>query len=392
MPAYPRHTGRHIVLMRAGLGQAKSAQTLHRAAGLRLDVSSDCEGTVTGHHIAAGEGLFFHHLDAGIVHADPDQLEALCAQSQTGGALVTVEPERTVQAIQLASAPAAARETQGSWGLQATRVTASQFSGRGVRIAILDTGIDLQHPDFVTRSVVSQSFVAGESVADVNGHGTYCAGVACGPASPVQPPRYGVATQAELYIGKVIAGEGSGADGNILAGIDWAVRGGCAVISLSVGTPVAPGEPYSPIYEQVARRALDAGTLTIAAAGNASLRPDCIAPVDRPANSPSILAVAAIDVYLRIAPFSCGGVNPHGGEVNLAAPGVAIRSSWPGPDIYRTNSGTSMATPYVAGIAALLAEANPSIRGRALEELLMRSAKPLPYPARDVGAGLIQAP
>jgi subtilisin family serine protease len=364
-------------------------QTLHQAAGLRVGVSSDHEGTGIGHEVSAGEGQLFHRLGAGLVHVDPDQLAALHAQRR--GDIVSIEPERIVKAIQLAS-DTSSSETKDAWGLQTTGVTHSRFSGRGVRVAILDTGLDLKHPDFAGRTIVSQSFVSGESVDDVNGHGTYCAGVACGPALPQQPPRYGVAGDAELYIGKIIAHNGSGADGNILAGIDWAVRSGCAIVSLSVGTPVAPGEPYSTIYEQVAQRALAAGTLIIAAAGNDSLRPDCIAPVDHPANCPSILAIAAVDVYLRIAPFSCGGINANGGEIDLAAPGVAIRSSWPRPNLYRTNSGTSMASPYVAGIAALLAEANPSSRGRDLRALLTKGVLPLPFPARDVGTGLIQAP
>lgn len=391
-PARARHTGRHIILLRDTLGRG-GVQTLHQVAGLRVGVSSDHEGTPQGPRISEGEGLLFHRLGAGLVHVDPDQLMAL--RARIGADLVAIEPERFVRAIELASGPPpqpAPDETQLTWGLQATRVARSQFSGRGVRLAVLDTGLDLQHPDFVTRSIVSRSFVADEAVDDANGHGTYCAGVACGPSSPAQPPRYGVAGDAELYVGKVIGDDGNGADGNILAGIDWAVRGGCAVISLSVGTPVAPGEPYSPLYEQVAQRALAAGTLIIAAAGNDSLRPDSIAPVDHPANCPSILAVAAIDEYLRIAPFSCGGINTDGGEINLAAPGVAIRSSWTRPDLYRTDSGTSMATPYVAGIAALLAEANPAIRGHDLQALLTQCAQPLALPARDVGAGLIQAP
>jgi subtilisin family serine protease len=261
----------------------------------------------------------------------------------------------------------------------------------------LDTGIDLDHPDFAGRPIVSRSFVAGGTINDMNGHGTYCAGIACGPAKPATPPRYGIASNAELHIGKVIADNGHGTDGSILAGIDWAVQCGCAIVSLSMGTPVARGESYSLGYEQVAQRALAAGTLIMAAAGNDSLRPDAIAPVDHPANCPSILAIAAVNEYLQIAPFSCGGVNVHGinvhgGEVDIAAPGVAIRSAWPRPALYRTNSGTSMATPFAAGIAALLAEANPTARGRALLSLLTQRAKPLSLPARDVGAGLIQAP
>jgi subtilisin len=394
-----RHTGRHLVLLREGLGRS-GAQTLQNAGGLRMGVSADNEGAAAGSQVRPGEGVLFHHLGAALVHADGDQLAAL--GRQTGVELVAIEPERWVVAIQLASdgvspggipgGSGAVDEASDTWGLQTTRVTVSRFSGRGVRVAVLDTGLDLGHPDFAGRSIVSQSFVAGAIVDDGNGHGTYCVGVACGPATPAQLPRYGVACDAELYIGKVIGDDGSGADGSILAGIDWAVRNSCAIVSLSVGSPVAVGEPYSPVYEQVAQRALAAGTLIMAAAGNDSVRPDEIAPVDHPANCPSILAIAAIDEYLRIAPFSCGGINPNGGEVNMAAPGVAIRSAWPRPALYRMDSGTSMATPCAAGIAALLAEANPSIRGSDLLALLTKGAQPLALPVRDVGAGLVQAP
>jgi subtilisin len=378
-------------LLREGLGRG-GAQVLRNASGLRVSVPADDEGPAR-HHLFPGEGALFHQVGAALVHADPDQLAAL--SGHTGNSFVSIEPERVVTAIQLAGAVAGeggVSETTDTWGLQTTRVAESRFSGRGVRVAVLDTGLDLQHPDFVGRSIVSQSFVAGASVDDGNGHGTYCVGVACGPSSPSQLPRYGVAGDAELYVGKVIGDDGSGTDGSILAGIDWAVRGGCAIVSLSMGSPVAVGEPYSPVYEQVAQRALAAGTVIMAAAGNDSMRPDDIAPVDHPANCPSILAVAAIDVYSRVAPFSCGGINGDGGEVNMAAPGVAIRSSWPRPVLYRTDSGTSMATPCAAGVAALLAEANPTVRGRDLFALLSQSARSLGLPVRDVGAGLIQAP
>ena len=383
------HTERHIVLFRDGLGHGV-AQMLHCVAGLRVSESLDHDGSVSAYHLPTGEALLFRCLGAGIVHGDPDQLVALHGKSWGGS--FSIEAERSVQITQFATDTALPSEAQDTWGLQTTGVTQSQFSGRGVRVAILDTGLDLEHPDFAGRSITSRSFVSRESVDDMNGHGTYCVGVACGPVVPKQPPRYGVAGDAEIYIGKIIANNGSGADGDILAGIDWAARSGCAVASLSVGTPVARGEPHSPIYEQVARRALAAGTLVIAAAGNGSLRPDCVAPVDHPANCPSILAISAVDAYLRIAPFSSGGINADGGEIDLAAPGVAIRSSWPRPNLYRTDSGTSMAVPYVAGIAALLAEANPSARGAELRALITKGARPLTLPARDVGSGLIQAP
>nr|MBX2865980.1 S8 family serine peptidase [Leptolyngbyaceae cyanobacterium MAG.088] len=221
--------------------------------------------------------------------------------------------------------------------------------------------------------------------------------------------RYGVAYNAEIFAGKVLSDRGSGADGGIIQGIEWALENGCAVISMSLGATVQPGEPFSQIYETVAQRALAQGTLIIAAAGNSSsdrfgkrLNPPN--PVGRPANSPSIMAVAAIDSELQIASFSDGSINPDGGQVDIAGPGVAVYSTWtlnplptwpwepPNPPArYNTISGTSMATPHVAGIAALYAEATGK-RGLELWALLMRDAQRLSLSSADAGAGLVQAP
>jgi subtilisin len=229
-------------------------------------------------------------------------------------------------------------------------------------------------------------------VDDANGHGTFCAGVACGPPQPRDAPRYGIASAAELHVARVLGDDASGTDGNVLAGIDWAVGRGCAVISISLGSPVYLGDGYPEVYEHVAARSLAAGSILIAPAGNESQRPDSIAPVEHPANCPSIVAVGALGQSLEVAPFSNGGLNPNGGEVGLVAPGIAIVSAAPRPDLYQVGSGTSMATPFVAGVAALLAEAHPEVRGAALRALLLEAFRALPAPARDVGAGLVQAP
>lgn len=287
---------------------------------------------------------------------------------------------------------AAFSETEFTWGLQATKVALSRFSGRDTRIAVLDTGMDLGHPDFVGRPITSRSFVEGQEVQDGHGHGTHCIGTACGPRQPAQLPRYGVAFNAEIFAGKVLSNQGSGADGGILAGIQWAIRNKCHVVSMSLGSPVFEGETFSQIFEQVAKRALRRGSLIIAAAGNDSRRPSFIAPVSHPANCPSIMAVGALDQQFQIAGFSNGGLNPQGGQIDIAGPGVAVQSSFPRPTLRRSLSGTSMATPHVAGIAALLAEANPGARGRELVSLLLQGARRLSLPARDVGSGLVQAP
>ena len=288
-------------------------------------------------------------------------------------------------------------ESKTTWGLQVLNVADSPFSGHGVKVAVLDTGFDLDeqggfHPDFKGRTITLASFVEGVSSAkDGNGHGTHCIGTACGPRQPAVPPGYGIAFKAEIFAGKVLNDAGSGADGWILDGIEWAINQGCRVISMSLGAAREIDDPFNQYYEDVAQRALKAGTVIVAAAGNDSRRPFFIEPVSGPADCPSIIAVAALDPQFRVAPFSNAGLNTNGGEVNVGAPGVAVFSSFRNGGHTRLQ-GTSMATPHVAGVAALLAEANPTATGPELFELLVNSVKALALAQQDVGGGLIQAP
>jgi subtilisin len=292
----------------------------------------------------------------------------------------------------MAAVAAALDESQAAWGLQLTKALESCYSGRGVRVAILDTGFDLGHPDFTTRTLVGETFIDGEAVQDGHGHGTHCIGTSCGSQHPDTLPRYGVAYDAEIYAGKVLSNQGSGADRGILAGIEWAVANDCRIVSMSLGARTRPGQSFSRVFETAAQRALAAGTLIVAAAGNESNRPGQVNPVAHPANCPSILAVAALDSQLAVAPFSNRGINPDGGQVDIAGPGVKVYSSWPMPTRYRTINGTSMATPHVAGVAALLAEAHPQATTAELKNLLLQGARRLPLPSSDVGVGLVQAP
>jgi subtilisin family serine protease len=435
--AGPGTTGRFLVLLREDGGAG--AQTLNKVAGLKVATTADFSTAgATAEGLGAAGGIVFEGLGVAVVDAEPDQVNALSAAGESG--ILAVERERIVHAIgetllpgvarlappaplsgggvQLeyvrgyrdalvnlyegltngadadaaAEAAAAFREEDATWGLQAVGVPACRFTGRGIRVAVLDTGFDAGHPDFVGRAVSMRSFIEGEEAQDGHGHGTHCIGTALGGDRPATLPRYGVACHAEIFSGKVLSNAGSGSDAGILAGIQWAVANGCAVVSMSLGAPVGPGATHSRVFETAARRALRAGTLIIAAAGNESERPGFIAPVGHPANCPSIMAVAALDSRFQVAPFSCGGLNPQGGQVDIAGPGVAVRSSWPRPLLHRTINGTSMATPHVSGVAALYAEADPDARGRALMSILVQSARRLELPGRDVGAGLVQAP
>lgn len=323
----------------------------------------------------------------------------------TGGAVVAAPPGAAIAA-------AAPDESQATWGLQVTRALASSATGKGVPVAVLDTGLDLTHPDFVGRSVTSKSFLQGVATAqDGHGHGTHCAGTVCGPLKPSKLPRYGVAPNVKLFVGKVLRDSGSGPESAILSGINWALTQGCRVISMSLGSPVDVGDPPDDDYEEVGRIALGQNCLIVAAAGNESNRPGSIRPVGVPANSTSIMAVAALQFVsgqqFQVAVFSNGGINPGGGKVDITAPGVAVLSSWsttafgptplapsrpPTGTRYHIISGTSMATPHVAGVAALLVERDPAATADQIMHRLTQTAKSLPLPARDVGSGLVQAP
>ena len=136
-----------------------------------------------------------------------------------------------------------------------------------------------------------------------------------------------------------------------------------------------------------------AGTLVVAAAGNESSRHEgWYAPVGHPANCPSILAVGAVDEKMQLGDFSNRGLNPRGGQVDVVAPGVDVLSAFPMPARTRRLSGTSMATPHVAGLVALWAEANPKATATELWTLLTQHARRLPLLSTDVGAGLATAP
>jgi subtilisin family serine protease len=365
---------------------------------------------------SGADATVFDTLGIAVVSASPEQLGALQTAGEGQPVVLSVSPELVHHVLapadyvrgyrdgvadlsaRLDGGPAAAAaaaapvfedSSQSTWGLQATRSVQSALSGNGVKVAILDTGFDAVHPDFAGRSITTQSFVQGESPQDGHGHGTHCIGIACGPRTPSAGPRYGIAHQAEIFAGKVLSNSGSGTDAGILAGIDWAVASGCAVVSMSLGADIAQAHPP---YTAAGQRALDRGVLLIAAAGNNAQRlQGNFGFVGVPANGPYIMAVGALDQQLAVPYFSARSLPGRGGQVDIAGPGWQVYSSWPMPGRYRSISGTSMAAPHAAGVAALWAEAT-GYRGRELWSVLVQEADRLLAPSADVGSGLVIAP
>lgn len=416
-------TGRYIVVLSEQVAgdPGASASALASMAGVSSVASSRDfkDGAVDLEQTRSSDATLFAELGVAVVTVDPSGGGAMAALATEDPRILAVEPERVQRALEeppasveytrgfrdgvsslygrvadaaaeLGAAPDFADSAQFTWGLAATRAASSSRTGANIAVAILDSGLDLAHPDFAGRPIVSRSFVAGQTVQDGGGHGTHTVGTSCGPADPPGPSRrYGVATQAKIFVGKVLSDRGFGADGQILAGINWALTNNVHVISMSLGIEF---NQVSQAYETVGQRALAAGTLIVAAAGNnADRAAGYMGFVGIPANSPSILAVAAVDANLGIANFSSRSSAGTGGRIDIAAPGVAIYSSFPMPDRYHTTSGTSMAAPHVAGIAALVSQATGA-RGAELWSKLIQGAQPLNLPSVDVGAGLVQAP
>jgi len=419
-------TGRYVLVFREGAGNDALA-VLDKSTGARksrmLSSADFGDGGVDLNQLEGSDGIVFEQLGIAVVSIEQDQASLLGERVGEDSSILSLEPEgvmhilsegglspdylrgfrdaATILAEKCGQKPidAPTEESAASffdtenltWGLQATRVGASRFSGRGVRVAVLDTGLDLLHPDFTSRSVVSKSFLSGVvSAQDGHGHGTHCVGTACGPLQPNSGRRYGVAHRSQIYVGKVLSDAGRGGDAGILAGIEWALSNRCHVVSMSLGAEVCT---TSVAYETAGQRALNAGMLIVAAAGNNSRRTaGQIGCVNRPANSRSFMAVGALDQKLKVADFSAGDTSQKPGtSVDIAGPGVGVYSGWPMTAYSRSISGTSMATPHVAGIAALWAEATNS-RGGALWQRVIANAQTLPGPYVDVGRGLVIAP
>lgn len=288
----PLYTGRYLLIYTNGNTQNFSSyiKNLESTSGFRVASINDFNiEEFDEESIEDVDLLLYEDLGVALIGTeDKERVKNLDTSSQEH----VIQPEKIVYVPK--DLPTS-QESPETWGVQITQTINSKYSGNGVKIAVLDTGFDIDHPDFSGRTIQYKSFVPTETIDDKHGHGTHCIGIACGNTDS-NGKRYGVANNSDIYAEKVLNNQGSGAQSWILNGINWAVRNNCEIISMSLGSRVYPGQGYDIAYERAAKFALDNGSLIVAASGNESRRSRGIfQPIGSPANCPSILAVAAID-------------------------------------------------------------------------------------------------
>jgi len=334
-------------------------------------------------------------------------------------ALAPVMPTRLVRPVEVGDAEAATT----AWGIGAVGADSSSRTGAGVVVAVLDTGIDAGHPAFTGVTLVEEDFT-GSGNGDRQGHGSHCAGTVLG--RDVDGTRIGVARGvSRALIGKVLGDDGRGSSEAMLQGMQWAVQNGARVVSISIeldfpafvkdqvdaGTPAdlatsralaayrANLRMFDTLLQMI--RSLEpfgAGGVVVGAAGNGShreLNPDFEIGVELPAAADGVVSVAALAQSpqgLAIAPFS----NTF---AQISGPGVKIVSAKNGGGL-TTKSGTSMACPHVAGVAALWWEevlasplpANPSTVTAKLLSSAASNGFAAGVEVADRGVGLVRAP
>ncbi|GAA3477093.1 S8 family serine peptidase [Streptomyces yanii] len=269
------------------------------------------------------------------------------------------------------------------------------FDGSNVKVTVLDSGIDATHPDFTGRIAEAVDFTnSPNGPVDQHGHGTHVASTIAGTGQASNGLRRGVAPGAKLSIGRVCGPDGSCAGSAVIAGMEWAAKSGADVVNMSLGG--APSDGKDILSQTVNTLSRTYGTLFVIAAGNAG--PDA-ETVGSPGAADEALTVAAVDKSDQMARFSSRGPRVGDGAVkpDISAPGVAIVAARakgtgmgkPVDDFYTSASGTSMATPHMAGAAAIVAQQHPDFTGRQIKSLLMATSKDLGHDLFAQGAGRV---
>ncbi|GAA1300331.1 S8 family serine peptidase [Saccharothrix xinjiangensis] len=250
-------------------------------------------------------------------------------------------------------------------------------TGRGATVAVLDTGVDADHPDLAGAVVEARNFSLSDTTDDRNGHGTHVAATITGSGA-----YQGVAPDARLLVGKVLGDGGGGRESDVIAGMEWAAAAGADVVNMSLGSSL-PSDGADPMSLAVDRLTERSGALFVVAAGNTG---PSAGTIGSPAAADSALTVGAVDREDGLARFSSRGPREGDGAIkpDITAPGVDVvaararngRIGTPVGEAHVALSGTSMAAPHVAGAAAILAARHPDWTADQLKGTLMGSARP----------------
>lgn len=264
------------------------------------------------------------------------------------------------------------------------------FTGKNIKVAVIDTGIDLNHPDFANRVVQFKDFT-GEGQLDNHGHGTHVAGIVGGTGAASNGKYRGVAPECSFYIAKVLRGDGSGDTSDVMGGVEWAVQQGAQVINLSLGSDGACDGTDA--LSVLCDAAVSRGVVMCVAAGNAGPGEST---VGSPGCAKTVITIGATTKLDEVAGFSSRGPTSDGRvKPDLCFPGssiVSCRSSGtsmgtPINNLYTSASGTSMATPHASGACAVLLQAQPGLAPQQIKDLLMETAKDLQWAPNDQGQG-----
>ncbi|GLZ38958.1 S8 family serine peptidase [Actinokineospora sp. NBRC 105648] len=250
------------------------------------------------------------------------------------------------------------------------------LTGKGVKVAVLDTGIDTTHPDLRGKVAQQRTFAEDSDAIDHEGHGTHVASIIAGGGAKYR----GVADGVQLLDGKVLGDGGFGRESWIIAGMEWAAEQGADVVNLSLGG--LDGPEVDPVEEAVNRLSARTGTLFVVSAGNSG----AARTIGSPGSAEAALTVGSVERDDTVSPFSSRGprIGDGGVKPDITAPGSGIVAAAaaqgqigdPVEPGYVRLSGTSMAAPHVAGAAALLAQQHPEWTGAQLKAVLTASAKP----------------
>ncbi|MFE7235841.1 S8 family serine peptidase [Streptomyces sp. NPDC002405] len=260
--------------------------------------------------------------------------------------------------------------------VHAPEAWAAGYDGKGTKVAVLDTGVDAEHPDLVNQVAAAKNFTDSKTTDDRQGHGTHTASTVGGSGAASDGRKKGVAPGTSLLVGKVLNDAGYGQDSWIIAGMQWAVDQQADVVSMSLGNPTI-GDCTDPMAQATQELSKNKHTLFVVAAGNAGPGTET---VSSPGCVPGVLTVGAVDRDDTTAQFSSRGpvAVTHTLKPEIAAPGVDISAASAGGRgvyAYRTMSGTSMATPHVAGAAAVVRQAHPDWTAQQIKAALVSSAR-----------------